>query len=98
MKWQDVYEAKPSKNARGENVFDIYRIGDKDAVWVDILADKLEEFMKGMMGITDRAAQEEFDAMFSDQTSKEQNKEEMKVEYDRLRQYGDFGGVSFEDE
>ena len=66
MKWQDAYDARPSKNSRGEDVFDIYRKDTEDAIWVDILPDNLEEFMRGLLGISERAAEEEFDKLFEE--------------------------------
>lgn len=96
MKWQDIYDAKPSKNSRGEDVFDIYRKGEEQPIWVDILSDSLETFMKGMMDISDRAAQEEFDALFSDQELKPKDTRPMDVTYPRLREYK--SPVEIEDE
>lgn len=100
MKWQDAYDARPSKNIRGENVFDIFRKGTQEAIWVDIPEQELEKFMAGMVSIAERAITEELDEMLSVTEPKEvsQDNRPMTIPYDRLRQYdGTFGGATFEE-
>ena len=67
MKWQDAYDARPSKNSRGEDVFDIYRKDTEQMIWADIPVEGLEEFMAGMVDISNKAAADELDKLFEDE-------------------------------
>lgn len=64
MKWQDAYDARPSKNSRGEDVFDIYRKDTDQMIWADIPPEGLDEFMVGMANISNKVASDEFDKIF----------------------------------
>lgn len=66
MKWQDAYEARPSKNIRGENVFDIFRKGTEDMIWADIPEEELEGFMTEMVKIVEKAASDELETLLTE--------------------------------
>jgi hypothetical protein len=64
VRWEDAFDIKASKNVRGENVYDIYRKGTNEMLWADIPVAEVDEFLKGMIGIVDKVAAEEFDNLF----------------------------------
>lgn len=88
MKWQDAYDIRAAKNIRCENVYDIYRKGTEHMLWADIPVDKIDEFLKDMVAISERVIQQQMDELFSDiKVDKPAENKPMEVEYDRLRQY-----------
>ena len=65
MKWEHAYDIRPSLNIRGEKVYDIYRKGTEEMIWADIPVAKIDEFLKDMVSISDRAVKEELDKLFT---------------------------------
>ena len=51
MKWDDSFDARPSKNVRGEDVFDIFRKDTEEMIYADIPVDSLNEIKKQMSRI-----------------------------------------------
>lgn len=88
MKWQDVYDIKPSTNIRGERVHDIYKKGETEATWVDIPVDFTDEFLKNIEKLCGALANQELEKILGEAPAElPQNHEPMTVEYNRLRQY-----------
>lgn len=72
MNWESAYDIRASKNVRGENVYDIYRKGTEEMLWADIPVEKIDQFLKGMVGIAERAAEDELDALFEVEEPKDE--------------------------
>lgn len=100
MNWERAYDIKASMNVRGENVYDVYRKGTQEMLWADIPVEKIDEFLKGMVRISEIAAAEELDALFTiDAPEPKAESKPMTVTYERLRGYDSpFGPVSLEED
>lgn len=94
LNWKDAFDIKPSKNTRGEDTYDVYRKGTDVMIAADVLASEIDDFLKGMMQMSERIATEELEAMLGNEIPSP-SKEPAQVEYTRTRQ---FGGPFFEDE
>lgn len=66
MNWEDAYDLRPSKNVRGENVYDIYRKGTENMLWADIPVDQIEDFLKVMVDFANRVITQQMDDIFSE--------------------------------
>lgn len=86
MKWEDAFEARPSKNVRGEDVYDVYRKSTLVMIYSDIPVDSLEAIKKQMMDLLEHVAREELEEMLTGE-KKESDMNPMSVEYDRLKDY-----------
>jgi hypothetical protein len=64
MRWEDLYTIVEGLNPRGEPVFDVYVKDTDNMMWANIPVDDIEEFMKGVLSIIEKVAEEEFDKMF----------------------------------
>lgn len=69
MNWDDCFDARPSKNIRGEDVFDIFRKNTEDMVYSDIPIISIDKIKAQMVSIIDVVAQEELDALLSSLSS-----------------------------
>lgn len=87
MNWERAYDIRASKNARGENVYDIYRKGTEDMVWADIPVKDIDIFLKRAVAMSEQVAQEYFDKLFSGEEKSVVEVKPMTVTYERLRQY-----------
>ena len=65
MRWEDAYDIRPSVNTRGEKTYDIFRKDTEDMLWSDIPVDNIDNFLKGLVAISELAAREEVDNLLS---------------------------------
>lgn len=81
MKWEDCFEARPSTNVRGENVFDIFRKGTEEMIYSDIPVNSIEAIKKQMSDLLDYVAREELEAVLTGEIRNQDNNSPMTVPY-----------------
>lgn len=95
LKWEDAFEARPSKNVRGEAVFDIFRKNTEEMLYSDIPAMDLDKIKKQMSDLIDHIATEEIEVALGKEPEV-QKTEPVGIGYDRLR--GFYSGLEFEED
>jgi len=86
MKWQDAWDIKPSKNVRGEDVYDIFRKDTNDMIWADIPAKDIDKFLGALVSQSEYYANQELDALFTVEEKQEAPESKpLEIGYDRLR-------------
>jgi hypothetical protein len=98
MKWEDCFEARPSTNVRGENVFDIFRKGTEEMIYSDIPVNSIEAIKKQMSDLLDYVAREELEAVLTGEEPQTNTENPMTVTYERLRNFDGYASPIFEEE
>lgn len=93
MKWDDAFEARPSKNVRQEDVFDIYRKGTEEMIYSDIPPNSLEDIKKQMSDLLDHVAREELEAVLTGEEPIRKNENPLQVSYERLRKFQTYAEI-----